>query len=187
MMLSDTIRTALVACSLVLLAACAATPPPQPVSMRDPGANFGNYKTFGWYQGSSSADQPVRLLDQNIRAAITDEMQRRGYTLTDTNPDLRLAYETSSQDKIENNPVRVGVGVGSWGGNFGGSVSMGSPSIRNYKEGSLLIHAIDGARNSEVWQGGISSRLTHGSLEAAAIRQAVGTAMRDFPRRSTGQ
>jgi len=48
MMLSDTIRTALVACSLVLLAACAATPPPQPVSMRDPGANFGNYKTFGW-------------------------------------------------------------------------------------------------------------------------------------------
>ena len=37
-------------------------------------------------------------------------------------PTCGCVYETASADKIENNPVRVGVGIGSWGGNAGGSV-----------------------------------------------------------------
>jgi hypothetical protein len=94
-------------------------------------------------------------------------MQRKGYAEAPagTTPDLRIAYETASADKIENNPVRVGIGVGSWGGNVGGSVNMGSPSIRNYTEGTLVIHAIDAARNAEVWQGRVSGKMTKGSLE----------------------
>ena len=68
------------------------------------------------------------MLDANIRAAIKAELTRRGYVEAPagTTPDLRIVYETASADKIENNPVRVGVGVGSWGGNAGGSVDVGS-------------------------------------------------------------
>jgi len=76
------------------------------------------------------------------------------------------------------------VGVGSWGGSFGGSVSMGSPSLRNYREGTLVIHAIDNARNAEVWQGSVSSRISKGSTEAAAVTTAVQAAMREFPSRN---
>ena len=98
-----------------------------------------------------------KLLDANIRAAIVDVMQRKGYVEAPagTTPDLRIAYETAKTEKLENNPVRVGIGVGSWGGNMGGSVSMGSPSVRNFSEGTLVVHAIDTARNVEVtaWGG----------------------------------
>ena len=66
-------------------------------------------------------------------------------------------------------------------GHWGGSINVGSPSIRNYKEGTLVVHAIDGARNAEVWQGRVSDRITKGSLESAAIAKAVATALRDFP------
>jgi hypothetical protein len=167
-----------------LVAGCA-SPPPQPETMRDPSANFSAYRTFGWTAGgvTDASEAPVRLLDANLRAAISDAMKRKGYVEASagTAPDLRLAFETASAEKIENNPVRVGVGMGSWGGNFGGSVSMGSPSIRNYKEGTLVIHAIDNARNAEVWQGRVSGKVTKGSLEPAAINQAVMTAMADFP------
>jgi hypothetical protein len=167
-----------------LVAGCA-SPPPQPETMRDPAANFAAYRTFGWTAGGATeaTEAPVRLLDANLRAAISDVMKRKGYVEAPvgTTPDLRLAFETASAEKIENNPVRVGVGMGSWGGNFGGSVSMGSPSIRNYKEGTLVIHAIDNARNAEVWQGRVSGRVTKGSLEPAAINQAVAQAMADFP------
>jgi len=151
--------------------------------MRDPTADFASYATYGWAPapGVNEADAPLQLLDQNIRAAIASEMRRRGYVESADHPDLRIAYETASQDKVESNPVRVGVGVGSWGGGFGGSVNVGSPSVRNYREGTLLIHAIDAGRNAEVWQGRVSGRIGKGSLEPAAVASAVSTAMSDFP------
>ena len=169
---------------LALAAGCASSPP-EPESMRDPGADFASYRTFGWAprSGVSDADAPLQLLDQNIRAALAAEMKRRGYVEDEADPDLRMAYETASADKVESNPVRVGIGVGSWGGGFGGSVGVGSPSVRNYREGTLVIHAVDAERNAEVWQGRVSSRLTKGSLEPAAITSAVATAMQDFPAR----
>ena len=168
-----------------LVAAGCATPPPQPESMRDPSADFSSFATFGWAPnpGADGADQPLRLLDQNIRAAIAGEMQRRGYSQDDASPDLRIAYETASATKIEDSPVRVGVGMGSWGGSFGSSVNVSSASLRNYQEGTLVIHAIDVARNAEVWQGSISGRISKGSTEPAAVTAAVQAAMRDFPAR----
>jgi hypothetical protein len=168
------------------LAAGCASAPPQPESMRDPGVDFATFRTFGWAPAPAvnEADQPLLLLDRSIRDAIGAEMRRRGYVESPDSPDLRIAYETASADKVESNPVRVGIGVGSWGGSFGGSVGVGSPSVRNYREGTLVIHAVDAGRNAEVWQGRVSSRLTKGSLEPAAITSAVAAAMHDFPARS---
>jgi hypothetical protein len=77
--------------------------------------------------------------------------------------------------------------MGSWGGNVGGSVGVGSPSVKNYQEGSLVIHAIDATRNAEVWQGSVSGELGKGSVAQAAITQAVARAMKDFPARPAGQ
>jgi len=48
-----------------------------------------------------------------------------------------------------------------------------------------VIHAIDVARNAEVWQGRISGRVGKGSLEAPAVTAAVQAAMRDFPTRQS--
>ena len=50
-----------------------------------------------------------------------------------------------------------------------------------------MIHAVDAARNAEVWQGQVSSKLTKGSTEKSAIYTAVGKAMKDFPNRPAGQ
>ena len=174
--------------AITLLAGCT-TQPPQPQSMRDPAANFTAYRTFGWAATPAPAgtDAPLALLDKNIREAITAEMKRRGYTESQDNPDLKIAYETAKAEKLENNPVRVGVGVGGWGGNVGGSVGVSSPSVRNFTEGTLVIHAVDAAKNAEVWQGSVSGKLTKGSADASAVRYAVSTAMRDFPSRTSAQ
>jgi len=171
--------------AIVLVAACA-TPPPEPQSMRDPGANFAAYRTFGWTPTGAPAgsDPPLQLLDKNIRAAIAAEMKRKGYTESQDNPDLRIGYETAKADKVESSPVRIGVGVGSWGGNVGGSVGVSSSSVRSFTEGKLVIHAVEVAKNAEVWEGSIEGRLTKGSVEPAAIQHAVSTAMRDFPART---
>jgi hypothetical protein len=184
-----TFRTLVAAGCLALGMVGCATPPPEPESVRDPQADFGKYRTFGWTAAPAvdATDQPLLLLDRHIRAAIAAELTRRGYTEAPagTTPDLRIVYATASAEKIENNPVRVGVGVGSWGGNVGGSINVGSPSIRNYREGTLIVHAVDSARNAEVWQGRVADRIAQGSLDSSAIAKAVAIAMRDFPVRGT--
>ena len=176
---------------VVALVGCASSEPSQPESMRDPQANFSSYQTYGFeaQKTADGTDEPLKLLDSNIRSAIASELQKRGYAEAPAGatPDLRIAYETASADKLENNPVRVGIGVGGWGGgNVGGSVNVGSPSVRNYREGTLVVHAIDNARNAEVWQGRVSKKVTKGSLEPSAISAAVATAMADFPARGAG-
>jgi hypothetical protein len=181
------LRITLAALTAAAVLAGCATAPPTAETMRDPQANFAAYRTFGWTTGATvdGADAPLKLLDGNIRSAIAAELQRRGYTEAPagTTPDLRVTYETASAQKLENNPVRVGIGVGSWGGNVGGSINVGSPSVRNYQEGTLVVHAIDTARNAEVWQGRVSTKITKGSTEPAAVAQAVAVAMKDFPRK----
>jgi hypothetical protein len=181
----------ILALAVVALAGCASSAPSQPDSMRDPQANFSSYRTYGFQtqKTADGSDEPLKLLDSNIRSAIASELQKRGYAEAPAGatPDLRIVYETASADKLENNPVRVGIGVGGWGGgNVGGSVNVGSPSVRNYKEGTLVVHAIDNGRNAEVWQGRVSKKVTKGSLEPAAISAAVATAMADFPARGAG-
>jgi hypothetical protein len=179
-------RTFVRVAALALLVVGCATAPPEPESMRAPDVDFSAFRTFGWAPSESVAgtDEPLQLLDQNLRKSIAEELARRGYVLAgDGPPELLIAYRTASKEQVESSPVRIGIGVGSWGGSGGGSVGVSSSSLRNYREGTLVIHAVDAARNLEVWQGRISGKLTDGSLEPAAIQRAVAAAMRDFPSR----
>ena len=184
------LATLIVVAAAALASGCA-TPSSSsstPASMRDTSIDFAKFRTFGWVNPAGAAGEPaVGLLDQNIRGAITAELSARGYVAATEKPDLLIAYETTRSDRVGSNPERIGIGVGSWGGNVGGSVSVGSPSVRNYQQGSLVIHAVDAARNAEVWQGQVSSKLTKGSTEKSAIYTAVGKAMKDFPTRPAGQ
>lgn len=160
---------------------------PEPESMRDPQADFRVYKTFGWDESMSAeaSDKPLSLLDSNIRAAITTELKRKGYeeAAAGATADLLVMYETASAETIKNNPFRVGIGVGSWGGSGGGGVSAGSPSVKNVKEGTLVVHAIDPARKAVVWQGRVTRELGKGNVEPAIVQGAVADVFRDFPAR----
>lgn len=167
-----------------LTSGCASTAS-QPTSMLDAHADFSAYKTFGWAPDTSG--QPLSLLDQNIRAAITNEMKRKGYeeAAAGTNPDLVVSYEAARAEKVKNNPFRIGVGAGSYGGNMGGGVSVGSPSVKSVSEGTLVIHAVDPVRKAEVWQGRASRELGKGNIEPAVIQSTVAGVLHDLPARSS--
>jgi hypothetical protein len=174
--------------AIVVAAGCTTTASP-PQSQRDPKADFAAYHTFAVPvpPGVESGGLQLQTLDRSIRAAIAEQMRGKGYQESADHPDLRMVYETASEQRAESNPVRIGIGIGSWGSNVGGSVSVGSPSVRNYQQGSLVIRAVDNARNAEVWDGRISGKITNGSLEPAAISSAVARVMTDFPARPAGQ
>lgn len=170
---------------VALLAACTTRPSPEHQSQIAPDANFALYSTFGWQPPpAASIDEPTRLLDTNIRTAIRAEMTRRGYTEVQEAPQLWVAYETAADERVKSNPFRIGIGLGSFGSNMGGSVNVGSPSVQSYREGRLTIHLLDVAANRELWFGSIAGSIEKGNLGADAVARAVALAMQDLPART---
>lgn len=162
--------------------------PPEPESMQDPQADFSAYKTFALKTDASAGEsgQPVSLVDGYIRKAITAELTRKGYVEAPagTDPDLRIDYEAVRAEKLKNNPFRIGIGVGGYGSNTGGSVGVGSSSVKSVNEGTLVVHVIDPARNAEVWRGRASRELGKGNIEPHAVQGVVVELLRDFPARA---
>jgi hypothetical protein len=178
------IRNALAAMAVVLAAGCTSAPK-QPETMSDPQADFSAYRSFGWYP-QGNANQPKTIVDGYIRTAIENEMQRKGYALAaeGAKPDLLVEYNAASAEKVKNKPFRIGIGVGSYGSSGGGSVGVGSSGVKEVKEGSLVIHVVDPARNTEVWRGTVTRELKEGAIEQAAVNSAVVDAFTDFPART---
>jgi hypothetical protein len=157
--------------------------------MRDPQVNFNAFKTFGWpaEQGSAATGQPISVVDSTIRAAITDELQRKGYeeAAAGTNPDLVLSYETEKAEKLKSSPFRIGVGVGGYGSNGGAGVGASSSGVKNVVEGSLHLRVIDPTRNAEVWNGSVSRELGRGTVDPGLVHEAVADLLGDFPARAS--
>ncbi|QOJ31031.1 MAG: DUF4136 domain-containing protein [Gammaproteobacteria bacterium] len=171
---------------LCTLAACATGSSPRHESQRDAGTDFAAYRSFAWQPslGEGAGDQPTRLLDARIRDAVRAELVARGYVEDEASPGFRVTYETTLKDKVKSSPFRIGIGMGGFSGNVGGSVNVGTPSVKNYQEGTLVIHVIDAASRREVWYGTVSGEVDRSSLDAAAVARAVGIAMEGFPKRA---
>jgi hypothetical protein len=99
-------------------------------------------------------------------------------------PDLLIEYDAASEQKLKNKPFRIGIGVGSYGSSGGASVGTSTSGVKEVKEGTLVIHVVDPARNAEVWRGTVSRELKEGTVDQGAVNAAVVDAFSDFPRRS---
>lgn len=178
--------TAIVLAATTVIAGCA-TAPAEPESMIDERANFASYETFGWleYEGA----EPLSIVDTRIRAAITAEMLGKGYVeaLAGATADLLLDYQAARAEKVKNKPFSVGFGVGSYGSSGGGSISTRTSSVENVIEGSLVINAIDSARNAEVWRSAISRELGNEPASSDIIQEVVTEVFSDFPARPAMQ
>ena len=171
--------------AIILAAGCVSTAAP-PQSMRDPQADFATFKTFAWDKGAPgpSGEAPISILDSNIRAAIAQELSQKGYAEASggVSSDLVLQYETAAAEKLKSNPVRIGIGMGGVGGNGAAGVGVSSPSAKNVREGTLVLRAIDPARNAEVWNGRVSRELGKGGPpDPALIQSAVSDLLKEFP------
>lgn len=168
-----------------LIATGCATAPAAPSTMKDAQADFSAYRTFGWLP-QGDANQPQTIVDGYIRTAIANEMQRRGYepVAEGTQADLMIEYDAASTEKLKSKPFRIGVGLGSYGSSGGGSVGVGSSGVKEVKEGSLVIHVVDPARNMEIWRSTVSRELKGDTVDQTVVNGAVSDAFSGFPARS---
>jgi len=181
--MNASLRSVAIFALLLSMVGCAGNAQPKPQWSAAADVDIAAYSTFGWADGTHGP--PVALLDNQVRDAVRAELQKKGYTEAAAAPDFLVDHESIEQETVQPaNPVRIGIGVGSWGGHVGGSVGTsvgvgGKESVR--QENRVTIRAVDPKLNREVWAG--TTTTLDERPDANAVNQAVAGVMRGFPAR----
>ena len=106
----------------------------------DPAAPFATYKTYAWTPGTASF---VSLTEQRIHDGVNAQLQAKGMTQVDSNPNVFVATHVTTHTV----PQVIADGFGPWG--FG----AGMATVQTYTEGSLIVDLYDATTRKMVWRG----------------------------------
>jgi len=135
----------------------------------DPAVNFKTYQSFSYLPWNKQSDEILSNIDKKrLRAAVTTEMTKRGYTYTEGNSDLNINIflivdhktGTSTYNDYYSSGPSVGYYYGPWGYNNPGGVStITTMHSYDYKEGTLLLDILDVSKKQLAWQGIVKGML----------------------------
>lgn len=158
---------------VLLLAGCATGP--QITSEADPEADFGSYRTFGFYAPLALEKEGYATpTTDRIKAAARAQLESRGYVYTPEQPDLWVnlnAYmqkrtDVTSFPTVDYNyyysyRARSYFAVPFWHDDI---------HVRQYTEGTLNVDLVDRRKNRLVWEGIAVGRIAKLKPEERAAR-----------------
>jgi len=158
---------------VLLLAGCATGP--QITSEADPEADFGSYRTFGFYAPLALEKEGYATpTTDRIKAAARAQLESRGYVYTPEQPDLWVnlnAYmqkrtDVTSFPTVDYNyyysyRARSYFAVPFW---------HDETHVRQYTEGTLNVDLVDRRKNRLVWEGIAVGRIAKLKPEERAAR-----------------
>ena len=174
-------RVAVVVAHALLMQGCVTKPTVR--ADYDHAADFSKYRSFNFVAPLSTDKLGyASLTTQQLKAAVTQQLQQRGYQL-DAKPDLLVNFSGRLQEKqsIESSPSPY-YGYryyGAWPG-----YSMGSDVYTvNYTEGTLNVDLVDAQNMRMVWEGVTVGEVTKKHLKdrEATINKAVGNIFAKYP------
>lgn len=172
------------------LSACASGPSVR--TDHDPTANFGQYRTWAFYQPVAMEQSGYSSwISERIRTDVRKEMEARGYQYSAEGADLLVNFQGVVEDKtavwsIPRSDIemfysyrhRAYVAVPVW---------YDETQVSRYKEGTLTVDLVDGKRNRMVWTGSASrpevSKRTP-EKKMADIDQAVASIFAKYPHKA---
>jgi hypothetical protein len=124
----------------------------------DRSANFGNFHTYMWEKSPHPAKG---FWDQRIMDGVDKQLQAKGLTKVDANPDIWVVYSNSIHDQKQ--VVGTGYGMGpSWGWGYWGPSSV---SYNTYvtKLGTLVVELADVKGKDLLWRGSVTNTISDNS------------------------
>ncbi len=154
----------------------------------DKSANFGSYKTYAHKDGTK-VGQP--LIDNRIVAAIDAELAAKGFTKTESNPDVYVVYHVAfDKQKDISTFSSGGGGYGPYGWGWGGGWAGGTTttSVRDILIGTLVVDVADAKKSQVVWRGmGVKEVDTQAKPEKRdkSITNAMKKIFKNYPPKTT--
>jgi Domain of unknown function (DUF4136) len=152
------IGTKLVFCMVMVYVLVSCSPNVNVSSDYDRTASFSEYKSFS-INRQKTIGRVSQLNEDRITRSIRAEMTKKGFVEVKENPDLKVNAATVVKNKqslslTSNNYARP---YGYWG-----AARTGHASVRpqEYKEGTLVIEAVDAKKGKVVWTAAGNGELT---------------------------
>jgi hypothetical protein len=137
--------------------------------------DFTRYTTFGFPNHLKQSevkpgDSPVVI--KQIRDAIVDALRQRGFSFTESNPDILVAYTTEHYEHIRIQPAFDEKWMGFW---------QSEVTSESWQEGKLIVDIIDRESGSVVWRGWTEKRIDDPREINEKIKTVIQHLFADFP------
>jgi Domain of unknown function (DUF4136) len=122
----------------------------------DRTVEFNGYKTYSFYQFSDKGPGLSELNRDRIINSIKKELEKKGLTENNTNPDVLVNATTIAKDKKQVTGTTNYYGYGGYYRPYSLSPGFSGTTTYNvyeYRDGSLIIDFIDANTKKLVWQG----------------------------------
>lgn len=176
----------------LLLSACA-TPQPEIRTDYDRTADFSRYATYAFMERSQRGGdlRYDTIDDQRVMAAVTRELEARGYRLDEQDADLLVNFTITSQDVQDIRTVPTPLFPGPYYG-WRGSWYYPWPAytyetwVDTYEQGRLYIDLVDVERRQLVWEASSTGRVTQAARDdpGGAVDRAVAEMFARYPFRA---
>lgn len=154
------IRCVLLVVVAIAIQACASTP--RTTADYDRNADFGSYRTFGFFEplGTDVAGYES-LVTQTLKSSTRRELESRGYAYAETGADLLVNFNARLAEKtdIDQVPIAAPLYMGYRRGRYGGWAGY-QTTVDQYTEGTLNIDIVDAKKRQLVWEGTAVGRVT---------------------------
>jgi Domain of unknown function (DUF4136) len=180
-------------CAVVLSVAVAAcTSAPKVRTDTDPSANLATYKTFAFFDRVATDNSSyTTILTQHLKAATQRELEKRGFQMVASNPQLLVNFNINIQDKtsVQSSPSMSGGYYGYRAGYYG--TWAGYPQdihTVHYQDGTLSIDLVDATKKQLVWSGIAEGRIKKEGIEnpGPAIDRVVTSIFEKYPAPAVG-
>jgi len=144
----------------------------------DRQANFSIYHTYMWQKSPHPAKG---FWDQRITDAVDKQLQAKGLTKVDSNPDMYVTYSNS----IHNQKEVIGTGYNM--GPYWGWGPWGGPTTTTYntwvtKIGTLVVELSDPKEHELLWRGSATDTISDNSNKNIKnLDNAVNKLFKDYP------
>ena len=162
---------------------------------KDKNADFSKYQTYAWIDKAERKENKKNrkhdLTEINVRNAVNAELQKKGWSEVNTNPDVIINYEllVEKNEKEQQDPVYSQSYTRSYYNRRTGRVHtfyypsqfIGYDSYSTtVKEGTVTITMIDSRTDKAVWQGWTTSELDGRNISSREINRNVKTIFKKF-------
>ena len=184
----------MVVAASVVLSACAA-PKINTRSQSDPSVNLASYKTYGFVAepGTNRGGYSTPITTY-FKTAITREMNARGYTYSESSPDLLINWNTNAREQVDiRSTPSMSYGYGYYGyrGGMYAAGPIGGTDVQTvrYKQGTANIDVVDAAKKQLVWEGIAEGKITDTMMKnpQATIDTVITDMFLNYPVKAGGQ
>jgi hypothetical protein len=144
----------------------------------DRSANFSTYHTYMW----ETSPRPAHgLWHQRIIDAVDQQLQAKGFTKVDSNPDVWVVYSNSIHDQKEVVGNNYGFGPG-WGWGYWGAPTQTTYNTYVTKIGTLVVELADAKDKQILWRGSATDTISDNSNKNISnLDKAVTKLFKNYP------